>query len=388
LKRTTPTAVVIDAEGELEIVCGMLSELGVDHVYHQGSKADPPLADPRCLLISTAVQAIEMGWRRNKAPGAATWLACVRGRSKTQRTLLRQAGFDMLVPDNVHPAALFLLLRQACFQGENTQRVQRVVVGEPMTYGTKLRSYDSLLLDLSPRGCRMLCDRRWPKGRRLTVHLPLPRPAGRTLTLRGEVVRVGSGRGEGGKPDEFSVAVQFEPLRPREKENLKLILRERLAGPATVTDSLVEGDAPTLTSLSLPQLKRSASAAATRGDTDTGPKTARFEREVTAICGGATRTLLGRDLTQTGMRIDATARLKDGERVRLALHGSARDEPILIEAHTERGEVEVWVRFDYMDPSSERKLRGLIASLPKLHRLQDEVPTHTAVVAQLFGRRR
>jgi hypothetical protein len=296
-------------------------------------------------------------------------MACVRGRSKTQRARLRQAGFDLLVPDNVHPAALLLLLRRAVFDGENTQRATRVAVGEDVVYGTALRSYRGLLVDLSGRGCRMLTDRRWPLGRKLQVRLPLAHGLRRAVTLHGQVVRVEPAARDGGTEHQLSVALQFEPLVGREREEVRQILRERLAGPAARATS---GGPPTLGRLPDPAAP------------------ARYEREVTAICRDGTRTLLGRDLSPEGLHVERGAKLRAGEKVRLALHGAAREEPFLVEAHVQRddGMAGWFLQFDSVDADAAGRLGRLMADLPRIHRLDDETPTHTAVVAQLLSNKR
>jgi hypothetical protein len=364
------TALVIDARGELALLRAMLEDLGVQCIHLRGPKHHDVLPQPRRLLAVTGPLAVELGLTRSRGNPAATWMACVRGRSKTQRARLRQAGFDLLVPENVHPAALLLLLRRAVFEGENTQRATRVAVGEDVSYGTALRSYRALLVDLSARGCRMLTDRRWPLGRRLQVRLPVTRGLRRSVTLHGQVVRVDPATRDGGTDEQLSVALQFEPLVGREREEVREILRERLAGPAARSDG--SDETPTLGHLA---------------DVD-GP--ARYEREVTAICRGGTRTLLGRDLSEDGMHVERSAQLRTGERVRVALHGAAREEPFLVEAHVERddGEAGWFLRFDSIDPEAHRRLQRVMADLPRIHRLDDESPTHTAVVAQLFSGRR
>jgi PilZ domain-containing protein len=365
------TALVIDARGELALVCAMLEDLGADCIHLKNAKQRDPLPNPRRLLVTTGPLAVELGLTRSRgATPGATWMACVRGRSKTQRARLRQAGFDLLVPENVHPAALLLLLRRAVFDGENTQRATRVAVGEDVVYGTALRSYRGLLVDLSARGCRLLTDRRWPVGRKLQVRLPLARGLRRAVTLHGQVLRVEPAAPDGGTDEQLSIALQFEPLVGREREEVREILRERVAGPAPRTDAPEE--TPTLGRLA---------------DSDAP---ARYEREVTAICRGGTHTLLGRDLSGEGLHVERSSNLRVGETVRIALHGAAREEPFLVEAHVERddGPAGWFLKFDCIDTDAHLRLKRLMADLPRIHRLDDESPTHTAVVAQLLSNKR
>lgn len=369
MRQFETTALVIDNAGELSLVRAMLQELGVECFHLRGSKHDV-LPTARRLLVTTGPIAVELGLTRSRGGKPdATWMACVRGRSKTQRARLRQAGFDLLVPENVHPAALLLLLRRAVYEGENTQRSTRVAMGEDVSYGTALRSYRGLLVDLSARGCRLLTDRRWPIGRKLQLKLPVSGGLRRNVTLHGQVVRVEPALRDGGAEDQLSVALQFEPLVGRERELVREILRERVAGPAA--REVDADETPTLGRLV---------------DSD-GP--ARYEREVTAIFRDGTRTLLGRDLSPEGLHVERAATLRSGERVRLALHGAAREEPLLLEAQVERddGPAGWFLRFDALDLDAQRRLQRIVGDLPRIHRL-DETPTNTAVVAQLLQSRK
>jgi hypothetical protein len=368
VNRAETTALVIDTAGELALVRAMLDDLKVHCLHLRGSKHDT-LPHARRLLVTTGPLAVELGLSRSRGTQPeATWMACVRGRSKTQRARLRQAGFDLLVPENVHPAALLLLLRRALYEGENTQRSTRVAVGEDVSYGTALRSYRALLVDLSARGCRMLTDRRWPLGRKLQVKLPVARGLRRTVTLHGQVVRVAPAARDGGTDQQLCVALKFAALEGREREQVREILRERVAGPAS--RDLETEETPTLGRLL---------------DSDAP---ARYEREVTAICRDGTRTLLGRDLCAEGLHVERGAKLQPGERVRVALHGAAREEPFLVEAHVDRddGPAGWFLCFDAVDSEAQRRLERLMLDLPRIHRL-DDTPTHTAVVAQVLPKK-
>jgi hypothetical protein len=361
-----PIALVIEAESELALVRAMLAELGADCAHRRGSKHDM-LPQPRKLLVTTGSLAVELGLSRSRGSApAATWMACIRGRSKTERARLRQAGFDLLVPENVHPAALLLLLRRAIYEGENTQRSTRVAVGEEVVYGTALRSYRAVLVDLSARGCRLLADRTWPVGRRLAVRLPASHGLRAPLTLRGQVLRVEPASRDGGGDQQVCVALQFPMLDERGRERMREILRERIAGPVRGPSS--SDDTPTLGRVTAPD----------------GP--ARYAREITAICRDGTHTLLGRDLSPEGLRVEQEAPLRAGEKARLALHGPAREEPFLVDALVEREEAGWFLRFVRLDAEAQARLASLIGDLPRIHRL-DDTPTHTSVVAQLLGRR-
>ena len=370
-------SVLLIDDGELDLVRSMLDDLKIDYVSLRGSKAEPPFPKPDKLLVTTAPLAAELQLRRKRAERPretpqAMWLAMVRGHTKMQRHTLRQAGFDMLIPESVHPGALLLILRRALFDGADTERGIRVAVGQEIVVATKLRRHNAILLDLSPSGCRLLTDRSLSPGTQLGLRLPVPDQS--WLNLKGSVVRVGPGQPEGGKPNEDAVGVRFHAFKPSQKEKLKAILRERLAGPASLTRPVTPSTRGPETS---PSVAKSTQE----------PVHVVYEEEVTAICDGATRALVGRDLCENGLEVRRNPHLRVGQRVRLALHGDRRQEPFLIEAHVERElEKGMWLKFDYMDSAARDRLVQLIRSLPKIHSFEEDTPTFTAVLAQLLGR--
>ena len=41
--------------------------------------------------------------------------------------------------------------------------------------------------------------------------------------------------------------------------------------------------------------------------------------------------------------------------------------------------------FDWMEPSARARLAKFIETLPRVHRLQDDTPTHTAILSELLS---
>ena len=116
--------------------------------------------------------------------------------SKTQRRILRAAGFDYLVPEHVHPSALQLLLQQALYAGENTQRVMRAPYGGKVSVVGRLLRRDAVLVDISRRGCRLLSEKPPRVGCVVTVQIPNGGP--RPLKVEGTVVWSAPAEREGG----------------------------------------------------------------------------------------------------------------------------------------------------------------------------------------------
>ncbi len=422
----SPKNLLID-DGELDLVRALFVELGVDYEEVQGSKAQPALSLPTALLVTTApfAASLKLNRTRTKRPDEPTWLAFIEADSRTQSRLLRDAGFDFIVPQRVHPAALRLLLARGCFDGDDTQKVTRVAFGGEITFGPTLRRRKAIMIEISPRGCRFLTSRPPKVDARFAIQIP--RDHRGSFELDGRVVRLAPGRQEGGLENETAVGFRFAPLKPEQVEQLKGILIERLAGPlplpsgvpvirpvapqprfrtgsssvplppATVPQRplapLGPDEAPTLPALRMRPRRLMPVDAPPEPPSEPGPQRlprALFEREVAAICAGGTRVLLGRDLSEQGMRVERHAKLKLGERVRIVIHAAAREEPLLVEAHVDRddGTAGMVLRFDFVETADLGRLRRLIEALPKIRRLDDDTPTHTTFLTELLPARK
>ena len=61
-----------------------------------------------------------------------------------------------------------------------------------------------------------------------------------------------------------------------------------------------------------------------------------FEQRVIAISEQATRVLVGRDISRRGMRVDATAGLSVGSKLKIAIHISGHETPLVLDVHVTR----------------------------------------------------
>ena len=115
-----PDVLIVD-DGELMLVRKLLRELGVAY-WHLAGKSIQNLPEVKRVLIGSSKLAARLCISRTRPkPGeGATWIAFVPSGSKSQSRVLRQAGFNFLVPDNVHPAPLRLLLARGIYDGANT----------------------------------------------------------------------------------------------------------------------------------------------------------------------------------------------------------------------------------------------------------------------------
>jgi hypothetical protein len=165
------------------------------------------------------------------------------------------------------------------------------------------------------------------------------------LALKGQVVRTISAVREGGDSDESSVAVCFDPLKPRQRARLKEILLERVGGPVAWPD-----DAPT--------------PAAAEPSPQRNALRVRLDLQVTAVLRDGLTALRARDVSENGMRVDPSPALPRGIRVTVAIPISAREEPLVVEGRVARddGDRGLAIRFDPLRGESLRRLRTLISS--------------------------
>jgi hypothetical protein len=366
----SPWVAVID-DGELEDIRGLLDEMGIEFA-HWGKASVPPGAwEPQQMLLTTAWHAASLHLNRpvsNKKkprPQRAVWIAVLTTCFRTQRRLLLQAGFDFLVQRPVHPSALRHLFQRALYGGQEQRRGGRVAVGYGVMFRAGMRWRKGTLVDLSPRGCRILSHHDVSKGTRITVQLPSEIADGTPFDLRGKVVRVRQGEIEGGAPEETSIAVSFNPLRLNEKDRLLAILIALSSGPASLPTKKGEtqdsGPSPDESSAGpkpgpLPD-RRQPRAAYTENVTPAGYEDYAFQ---------------ARDLSRGGLRLSPDPALAVGASLRLIIESGNDPEPIVVGARVVRddGEHGIALQFEWIEQHGEARLDALVAALPPIESLR------------------
>jgi hypothetical protein len=91
-------------------------------------------------------------------------------------------------------------------------------------------------------------------------------------------------------------------------------------------------------------------------------------RRVVALGDQAARVLIGRDLSTGGMRVDRAPHLEPGQTLQLAIHVSAGETPLVVNAEIVRddGERGFALRFCDLSSSAERYLTKMVGALPVL----------------------
>jgi hypothetical protein len=403
------SVLVID-DGELQDVRALLDELGTEFVHLEGTAIPEEIEDPRSLLVSTARRAVVLRYRADSAgrPRPPVRIAVCTGSSKTQRSILKRVGFDYLVRRPVHPAALRLLLLRALYHGKEKRHSTRFAFGGPVVFRSGFRRRKAILAEISAYGCRLLTRHHLPPGATISIQLPAEAAGGKTLELRGEVVRVEQGDREHAEQGQLSIGLRFDGLCETTKARLRELLVELYWGPTMLPDrasakarraekpsaaSKPDGGAaraePARTDA--PENPEPAEATGTGEGPTQDPlmgalkKTPRrvhprmaFDREVIAMCPEATRVLVGCDLSKGGMRVEPHPKLAVGDRARLAIYADPTEDPFIVEAFVVRddGEAGLALQFEWMDRHAETHLETLIGALPGIESLEesDSVP--------------
>ena len=385
---TAPVLLLDD--GELESVRLLLEDLGADYRRVHSRDFAGGGASPTQLLIATArlAHALRIERGLTPAPDRAAWFLFVSGDSKTQRNLLQKAGFDFMIREPVHPAALRVLLQRALFRGSDTRRAPRVACGHEVRYRTGFWPRKAMLVDLSPRGCRLLTAHPLAEKSAVTIEIPRELAGGKRLRLKGHAVRVSPADREGGVRAELSVGVRFAELDSTQAKQLRAVLAERVIGPASlgaavsysppVAKPATGGAAPVAVAAPAapPQRRRRVN------------RRARFGKQVHAVEGEDSYMILCRDISIGGMRIEPVEGLEVGAKLGLAIQISAREEPVMVEAAVVRndGEAGLALRFDWIGDDSKRRVERLLTTLPSIEPLQDLARQQGTILAQRLGR--
>jgi hypothetical protein len=414
-------------DGELEDVQEILAEFGTSYGRIRGGAIAQGTPPPRKLLVTTPrrIEAIDLGDTK-----AMVRMVVVDEDSPTLRAHLRAVGFDYLVRRPVHPQALRLMLMRCLYNGDERRHEPRVPMGLRVSFRSGMLSRRAILADLSTSGCRLLSRWAISIGSHIRVTLPPRKDTRDAVSVTGAVVRIGLDEHLG--PDgPYSAAVAFDTSIPVEaREALEQTLDDRARGPATLgaggrtlpddewlpTPQAQRGapePSATEPSLDPPETRAGVFArdvglevdvqletekhpgAAQRAEEDPLAKEATeralapgfdetlerrsghrgaYPLRVPAFGDRAIRVLLARDLSMGGMRVERDSGLELGDRLHLAIYGSAHKEPFLVWATADRddGDNGLLLRFDEMHPEFAKQLDKLVASLPAVESLHDD----------------
>jgi hypothetical protein len=373
MKTSVPVLVVDD--GELEDVRQILAELEVEFALLRGGAIPDRIDPPSRLFVATPRRAL-LAQQWKTAPGASgpTRIGVVAEDSNTLRTMLRRLGFHLLIRRPVNPYALRLILLRAIYSGEERRQDDRVPIGTTVTYRSGLFRRPATLAELSLRGGRLLTEAPPRTGARIALQVPVPDTT-RTLALRARVLRVSHEPVQSGQH-----AVAFTLDKHASGPDLQRLLQHYRSGPAQVAAA---GEAPSPAAESKLPLAAPSSDAERRKH-----ERVVFEKEVIGLSEEAATVLVGRDLSVGGMRVEDNPQLEVGMRLRLAVFGAPREEPILVRAEVMRADDgSTALRFVDVGAEAGARLEKLVAHLPSVEPLdQEEADGLGAVVSRIVGR--
>lgn len=372
MKATNPVLIVDD--GELEDVREILDGLQVEFALLRGGAIPDKIDPPSRLFVATPRRALLAEHWKLPPNGGPTRVGIVSEDSNTLRTMLRRLGFHLLIRRPVNAYALRLILLRAIYAGEERRQEDRVPIGAPVSYRSGLFKRMGTIAELSLRGGRLLTDVPLRTGSRISIQVPVPETS-RALALGGRVLRVSHEPVAG---DQHTVAFTLD-AKDRSPD-LQRLLQHYRSGPAQAMTADGRPRAPA--EAKLPLAAPSSDAERRKHERVV------FKSEVIGLSEEAATVLVGRDLSIGGMRVEGHPQLELGMRLRLAVFGAPREEPILVRAEVTRADDGTHaLRFVDVGAEAAARLEKLVAHLPSVEPLdQEEAEGLGAVVTRIVGR--
>ena len=330
---TLPNTLLLH-DGELADLRELLEALDQPCVERLGGPLPDDLGELWGLVVGTPPRLLDPQWLASN-PDAPQIAICDRD-SRTLQASLRRAKVELMVRRPVHPAVLRALLLRALYRGPEKRRAVRVGIGAPVSLRVGLRKQMALLADLSAGGCRLLSPRVLETGRAVKLLVPKEISGGKAFSLRGSVLR----RSEQPLGDP-AYTLRFGAMRSGTRELLKRTIAAHASGPAKLAAPVPEAAQPVAPPSPAP------------------PRQSELARE-------ADRVLMGREISISGMRVDPSPLLGLGNDVRLAIHASAGEPPLVLTAkvHRDDGDEGLVLRFHGLDDAATRRLNAVIGELP------------------------
>lgn len=375
-------AILLLHDGELSEFVPILEPLGA--FERRGDPTDDDRSITWDLVLGSSKRMLDL---HNFLPETVSVrIAVLDGESRSMRTKLREAEMDLLVRRPVHPAALRLLILHCLYRGPEKRRNLRVGVGASVRFRSGWRTHLAILTELSTAGCRLRARpgaRPIRSGSNLTLLVPSELNAGRRLSVRGCVARMAPAEARN-----EDIAVVFENLRPKTRQQLAAIVSDHSHGPAMLDENAalaLESNPETRSDESvIPQPSESTPEKPAERRAD--PRRS-LDRSVIALADEAARVLIGRDLSMSGMRVDPTPGIEVGDRLRIALHIGTHGKPLVLSARVARDDGEVGLALQFTDvcEDASRCLDEMLAALPTIAETCERDEGAGVVVTELMG---
>jgi hypothetical protein len=361
-----PSVLVLD-DGELDHFQIALRRLGVDFDRRVAGRSGVALEMPRDILLTTWRRALKMP-PLQMAPGVVEGpvRVCVHGQDFLPlRKRLRDEGFHFLVHSLVHPESLRLFLLQLLYRGVERRGGMRLPVVCEATCEVGSERMKVNLIDLSLSAARLLSPCEVPADLEMTFYLPPQLSGGKRIGIPGRSVRCVPFENEGSLSG-FCFLVEFTDMGASTRSHLEGCLAgSHLGSQFTPLESLPnrarEGE-PDLATNGGEDMRRNVRV-----------EYARAVPTLSSIGNSGADVVLGSDLSLQGIRLAPHEGLAVESRLTLALHGSSRGAPLLLEADVVRddGERGLGLRFVLLSPADRDELARLIAELKPIESLRD-----------------
>jgi hypothetical protein len=378
----TAPQILIRDDGELGEIRSLLEQIGVEYVdQHKESSSELPSH----LLITSGQRAIDSIKEANRGGRRHHFLhlVVIDQASRSLHAMLERHGCDMVARRPVHPTVLRLLVQRALYQGEEKRNLARVAIGEPVKFKSGLLARSATLAELSLRGCGLITRQAIEVGCDLKITLPAQLVSGGAMTIDGRVV--GTQRDLRVEDGHHSVAVIFTSCTRADRRKLQDIMDSHAVGstghleqapgtPFVQSDPhmVVSAVAPPTSATQTATQTAAASTEAPAADTDASdrrdtPRHA-YEQSVLARAADATHSLIGRDLSLGGMRVEAESGLGLGAQLQLAIYGNAGVPPVMVKAEVVRDDASegLGLKFDPLSGPARARLQTIVEALADL----------------------
>ena len=380
---TTPAVLVLD-DGELEHVTALLRGMGLEVQRLTGGEIGSSVPAPERLLVSSGRRTLnEMPTVVSSTEDASPFLwVCLHSQDfLPMRERLSGMGVHYLLQSALDEDSLRRFLSGLLRTGAEQRRGERLPLGGELSYaagGPVRRGY---LVEISLDGCRFHAAEPLDVGASVRVTLPPSLGGGEDLELTGSVLRAPVPDLRGGD-EVFETALGFAGLSDEARAELEAIVHgERIgtritplaAVPAPAARGSAQTPSPEVIDPSAVDLDPGAPPDSERRETPRQP----YGRAV-YVLGSSSDSVLGHDLSHTGVRLSGCAELVAGARVTVALHGAAREEPVVVEARVERadGSGDAGLAFEALTDSQHAAITRILDASPELAALggPDEEP--------------
>lgn len=353
-------------DGELSDVRDLLSSLGASFVERRGALRPGDRESHWDLVISTPNQLLALHLQADAKPPRQ--IAVSDQDSRTLRTSLGRAGIQTMVRRPVHPAVLRALIVHALYRGPEKRRSRRVSVGAPVHYRIGWRQRPAILADLSKGGCRLLAAEEVERGRAFRLLVDPAVAGGKAFSVRAR--SLGFTPAAVGPAGTNAITAKFERISPGLAEKIGAVISAHASGPATFSEEIAQESAgPAVEAPPTPPLQGAPEPppqVAPEPEDRRQAERHEIERRVAGLDEEATRILMGRDLSLSGMRVDPNPRLRLGDCLDLAIHLEGRQKPLVLGARVHRIDAErgVVLRFLGVPSETARELTDLMAATP------------------------